>query len=155
MISVDDAQMAKRPALFEAPLEKSQVGRFSGLTTAPSNSTLYGILQMIEKTHFSAIPIVAPDGTLVDTLYKTELSSVPPDEIIAAINMPMPDVLTMWRQRGILASAGPNTCTPEDTMEVVLARIIQYRMRSLVIIDSQRQVKGIIALTDILRCFLV
>lgn len=98
---------------------------------------------------------MSPDGVLIDTLYKTDLSRVSPDEILASINTPVPQVLQNWRQKGILKTVGPNTCTTEDTMEVVLARIIEYRTRSLVIVDGNRNVKGIIALTDILRCFLV
>lgn len=147
--------MAKRPALFETSLEKLSVGRFTGLTTAWPDTSLFNTLLIIEKTHFSAIPIVSADGILVDTIYKSDLARIPPSELLASASTPVAQVLQDWRQKGILRTYSTNTCTTEDTMEVVLTRLMDSRLRSLVVIDSSRAVKGIVALTDVLRCFLV
>lgn len=148
-------QMAKRPALFETSLERLQVGRFSGLTTAWPDTSLFNTLLLIEKTHFSAIPIVSADGVLVDTIYKSDLARIPPSELLASASTPIAQVLQDWRQKGILRTYSTNTCTIEDTMEVVLTSLMDSRLRSLVVVDSSKVVKGIIALTDVLRCFLV
>lgn len=147
--------MAKRPALFETSLEKIQVGRFGILTTASEDTTLFDALMMIEKTHYSAIPIVDSKGGLVDTLYKSDLSRIPPDELLSSACAPVAKALADWRQKGILRKFGPNSCTMEDTMETVLTRLMDSHLRSLVVINNNNEIRGIVALTDILKCFLV
>lgn len=147
--------MAKRPALFETSLEKIQIGRFTGLTTASPDTSLFDTLMLIEKTRFSAIPVVDQTGKLVDTIYKSDLARIPPSELLASATTPIAQVLAGWREKGILHHSGPNTCAIEDSMEVVLTRLMVSRLRSIVIVDSDLQVKGIVALTDVLRCFLV
>jgi CBS-domain-containing membrane protein len=147
--------MAKRPALFETSLEKIQVGRFSQLSTALPTFTLYEVLQMIEKTHYSAIPIVDSDGTLIDTLYKADLARIPPGHLLTFLNTSIAQVLRSWREKGLLRTYASNTCTMDASMEVVLTTLMDSRLRSLVVVDSSRHIRGIVALTDILRCFLV
>lgn len=147
--------MAKRPALFETSLEKIQIGHLAALTTASVSSTLYEVLKLVETTHFSAIPIVDDHGVLIDTLYKNDFARVPPNDILASLSSPAAQVLQNWRERNLLRSILVNTCTVQDTMEVVLTRLMDSRLRSLVIVDSARKVQGIVALTDVLRCFLV
>lgn len=147
--------MAKRPALFETSLEKIQIGKFDNLTTATPDTSLLEVLHLIEETHFSAIPVVDQSGKYVDMLYKSELARINPFELLASASLPVAQVLSSWRQKGILRSSGVNSCTIHDSLEVVLTRLMDYRLRSLVVVDSNQTVKGIIALTDILRCFIV
>lgn len=147
--------MAKRPALFETSLDKIQIGRFTSLTTAPPSSTLFEILQLIERTHFSAIPIVNEDGLLLDTVYKSDLYRIPPGDLLAVAATPIDPVLKQWREKNIIRKYESNTCTVNDTMEVVLAKLMDYKLRSIIVVDSSNHVQGIVALTDILRCFLV
>ena len=147
--------MAKRPALFETSLEKIQIGKFDNLTTATPDTSLLEVLHLIEETHFSAIPVVDQSGKYVDMLYKSELARINPFELLASASLPVAQVLSSWRQKGILRSSGVNYCTIHDSLEVVLTRLMDYRLRSLVVVDSNQTVKGIIALTDILRCFIV
>lgn len=147
--------MAKRPALFETSLEKIQIGRFDSLTTASPDASLLEVLKIIETTHFSAIPIADSNGRHIDTLYKSDLARINPSELLASASLPVAEVLSSWRDKGTLRSSGTHSCTLDSSLEVVLTTMMDHRLRSLVVIDASHNVKGIIALTDILHCFLV
>lgn len=66
--------MTQRPSIFELSLNTLQIGVYKNLSSCLETTPFYQLLEIFEKMHFAAIPIVDEKGFLIHTLYKSELA---------------------------------------------------------------------------------
>jgi predicted transcriptional regulator len=102
--------------------------------------------------HFAGIPVVDSKGKCVDMFYKSMITRVSHEGLIKCMEKPVTEFLAMVRRS---TKEKHFRCMRHDTLETILSRMMDYRLRSLVVVDDRDYVQGIVALGDILRLFIV
>jgi CBS domain-containing protein len=144
--------MPTKPSLFGYTLDRLALGTFSNVVSCTIETRLVDVLFILDMKHFAAIPVVDSKGKCVDMFYKSMITRVPHDTLLLAMEKPVLDFLAVVRRSH---KERHFRCMRHDTLETILSRMMDYRLRSLVVVDDRDYVQGVVALGDILRLFLV
>ncbi|XP_049849132.1 5'-AMP-activated protein kinase subunit gamma-1-like isoform X2 [Schistocerca gregaria] len=141
----------KKLAIFDALLECLNIGTTAtNLVTCKGHSRFFEALKLLSEHQLSVIPIVDDDNRLLNVLHKRDLVSVPHADILKTLFQPTDKVI---EKIGKIKKKYA-CCKSVETLGTILNRMVDHRIRSLIIIDNRNMVTGIVSLNDIYALFL-
>lgn len=109
------------------------------VTTVDPEQTVQEAASILSRLGIGALPVLQ-DGALVGIISERDI----------AYSVGVKGVRTSTRQVRELMSGNPRTCTAEESVEVVLERMNQRRVRHLPVMDGDR-LAGIVSIRDLVR----
>ena len=138
------------PQLFSASLEQAVLPHCAPPCTIAQGASLSEALTLLSERQLRALPVVDPQGTLVDVLSSRDVRHL-------ASHSHTDDLTTRIEES--LRALPPiqvrlHTCTPADTVGSAVQRLANADVGQLVCIDGTGAVCGVVTGSDLLATFL-
>mmetsp|Transcript_14258 Transcript_14258/g.14898 ORF Transcript_14258/g.14898 Transcript_14258/m.14898 type:complete len:336 (+) Transcript_14258:23-1030(+) len=151
------AQLAQRyPSAFSTPIESLQL-RNNISATAPINSTLNEVVDIMYERNISCIPITDNNQRVVgfyqysDTAFISKLSPTSDLSVLSNLdNQIISDILEVQSTQTNHPNYNP-TCHGKDSIKSVIEQMVSMRLTKLVYVDQNGICIGIIRAKDILN----
>lgn len=137
------------PAFMTKTIRELSIGTFQNIATIHEDTPIIVALNVFTERRVSALPIVNEHGMVVDIYAKFDVMNLAAERTYSNLDIPVKEALQhrSWFE-------GVHTCTPMDSLQTVVDRIVEKQVHRLVIVDVQKHLVGIVSLSDILK-FLV
>ncbi|KAI6820281.1 CBS-domain-containing protein [Hortaea werneckii] len=139
-VNVKETQSLKKP------LWEIGVGTFENLATATMDTPVMDVIHMLVKRDISSVPILDRDGTVLNVFEAVDVIALIKGGDYENLNLSVGKALEKRSED----FPGIYTCTLNDRLDTVFDTIRKSRVHRLVIIDERSQLKGLMALSDIL-----
>lgn len=137
------------PQFMTKTIKELSIGTFQNIAMIQEDTPVIVALNVFTERRVSALPIVDEQGRVVDIYAKFDVMSLAAERTYNNLDIPVKEALRhrSWFER-------VHTCTPMDSLQTVVNRIVEKQVHRLVIVDTEKHLVGIISLSDILN-FLV
>ncbi|CAF1315729.1 unnamed protein product, partial [Didymodactylos carnosus] len=98
------------------------------------------------KYRVSALPVVDKDNKIMNIYSKFDVIGLAAEKTYTNLNMTINEALNYRKER----VEGVAKCYKEETLAVVLERIVRAEVHRLVVVDKTEHVIGVLSLSDIL-----
>ncbi|KAI7181401.1 CBS-domain-containing protein [Hortaea werneckii] len=139
-VNVKETQSLKKP------LWEIGVGTFQNLATATMDTPVMDVIHMLVKRDISSVPILDRDGTVLNVFEAVDVIALIKGGDYENLNLSVGKALEKRSED----FPGIYTCTLNDRLDTIFDTIRKSRVHRLVIIDERSQLKGLMALSDIL-----
>ncbi|KAI6852163.1 hypothetical protein D0864_16465 [Hortaea werneckii] len=139
-VNVKETQSLKKP------LWEIGVGTFENLATATMDTPVMDVIHMLVKRDISSVPILDRDGTVLNVFEAVDVIALIKGGDYENLNLSVGKALEKRSED----FPGIYTCTLNDRLDTIFDTIRKSRVHRLVIIDERSQLKGLMALSDIL-----
>lgn len=155
----------KETQSLRKPLRDIHVGTYTDLYTANMDTPVMDVIHMLVKRSISSVPILDRDGTVLNVFEAVDVISLIKggdyDNLSLSVGKALEKrsevrdhgALRTPREGGLTQSQdfpGIYTCTLNDRLDTIFDTIRKSRVHRLVVVDEQRQLKGLLSLSDIL-----
>jgi len=106
-------------------------------------------LDIMARNRLSALPVVDLDGDLIGNFSASDLRGMGPGDFVHLLR-PIGQVLVLYNPRSLF----PLTCKPTDSLEHVMLKLAGAKVHRLWVVDENKKILGVIALTDVMKPFL-
>jgi 5'-AMP-activated protein kinase regulatory gamma subunit len=137
--------------IFSQTIEQLNVGTFQNLATCSLETTLIDVLSTMVTRNISVLPVVNNEnGVLVGAFYKRDFAYFANSSKYLYFEKPLRniDVLPIDLQERKC------TCRKTETLQVIINRLLEYRLQDLICVDDDCHPIGVISIGDLLRFFL-
>ena len=137
------------PQFMMKTIKELSIGTFQNIAMIQEDTPVIVALNVFTERRVSALPIVDEQGRVVDIYAKFDVMNLAAERTYNNLDIPVKEALQhrSWFE-------GVHTCTPMDSLQTVVDRIVEKQVHRLVIVDTEKHLVGIISLSDILN-FLV
>lgn len=137
--------------LFDLTVSTLGLGTFGAILSVTEATPLVAVLQLLSEQRLSAVPVVAPDGTLVNVFARVDVRELATDDR-RPLNLRerLGDVLQRLRPEGFAVA----TCAATDSVRALFSRFDAARKHRLYCVDGGGRLLGVVSLSDVLRYFL-
>lgn len=141
-VNVKETQNLRKPLR-----DIDNMGTYKDLLTAHMDTPVMDCIHMLVKKSISTVPILDKnDGTLLNVFEAVDVISLIKGGDYDNLNLSVGKALAM-RDADF---PGIYTCTVNDRLDTIFDTIRKSRVHRLVIIDENKQLKGLLSLSDIL-----
>ncbi|KAF7214977.1 5'-AMP-activated protein kinase subunit gamma-1 isoform X6 [Nothobranchius furzeri] len=140
-----------RPAFIQKQIQELGIGTFRNIATIQQTASLYDALSIFVERRVSALPVVDEQGKVVALYSRFDVINLAAQKTYNDLDITMQDAI----RRRKCCVEGVITCFPEDTLEVIIDRIVEAEVHRLVLVDRADVVKGIISLSDLLQALVL
>jgi 5'-AMP-activated protein kinase regulatory gamma subunit len=135
-----------RPSFMEKNPRELSIGTWDNVeTVTPATPLIVALTKFLEK-RVSALPIVDPEGRVVDIYAKFDVINLAAEKAYNNLDITVHEALKYrsgWFE-------GVRTCSTEDSLAVVLDTLVKAEVHRMIITDGDKRVAGIVSLSDIL-----
>lgn len=137
--------------LFDLTVSALGLGTFGAILSVTEATPLVAVLQLLAEQRLSAVPVVSPDGTLVNVFARVDVRELATDDR-RPLNLRerLGDVLRRLRPDGFAVA----TCAATDSVRALFSRFDVARKHRLYCVDGGGRLLGVVSLSDVLRYFL-
>ncbi|QIW95365.1 hypothetical protein AMS68_000883 [Peltaster fructicola] len=136
----------KETQSLRKPLRDLKIGTFSNLVTASMNTPVMEVIHKLVDRSISSVPILDKDGTVMNLFESVD--------VIALIKGGDYDNLQYTVGKALEKRSddfpGIYTCTLNDRLDTIFETIRKSRVHRLVVVNEDRQLVGLLSLSDIL-----
>ncbi len=149
--SIND-NMPRYMPVASLTLTQLGLGSPAAVISVSTEDTLRTAFRVIRKYDISAVPVInAVTGKIHGNISARDVRLlVMSNRITALLNLTAGAYLSTVT--GVTVSSAL-TCTPDDTLEEVIKRLVQSRIHRIYVVDSQQHVIRVVSLRNILRKF--
>uniref|UniRef100_A0A8C6PMG2 Protein kinase, AMP-activated, gamma 3a non-catalytic subunit n=1 Tax=Nothobranchius furzeri TaxID=105023 RepID=A0A8C6PMG2_NOTFU len=140
-----------KPAFIQKQIQELGIGTFRNIATIQQTASLYDALSIFVERRVSALPVVDEQGKVVALYSRFDVINLAAQKTYNDLDITMQDAI----RRRKCCVEGVITCFPEDTLEVIIDRIVEAEVHRLVLVDRADVVKGIISLSDLLQALVL
>ncbi|CAH8556529.1 unnamed protein product [Schistosoma margrebowiei] len=134
------------PSFMSKKLCDVNVGSMTNVCVVNQNCPVHKALQYFIEYGVSALPVVDQDGQLIDIYAKFDVINLAATRTYQNLDISVYEALDYRRGK----FQGVATCQLDDTLEVIVNRIVDAGVHRLVVVKDNK-VLGIVSLSDILR----
>lgn len=142
-VNVKETQMLRKPLR-----DIQGLGTYKDLSTAHMDTPVMDCIHMLVKKSISSVPILdKSDGGLLNVFEAVDVIALIKGGEYDNLNLSVGKALAM-RDSDF---PGIYTCTINDRLDTIFDTIRKSRVHRLVVIDENKQLKGVLSLSDILE----
>ncbi|KAF2486157.1 hypothetical protein BDY17DRAFT_320973 [Neohortaea acidophila] len=141
-VNVRETQMLRKP-LRDLPT----VGTYGNLAVAHMDTPVMSVIHTLVKRDISCVPILDKDGTLLNVFEAVDVIVLLKGGDYDNLNLSVGKAL----EKRADDFPGIYTCTINDRLGTIFDTIRKSRVHRLIIIDENKQLKGLLSLSDILH----
>ncbi|KAJ3253620.1 AMP-activated serine/threonine-protein kinase regulatory subunit, partial [Chytriomyces hyalinus] len=130
-------------------LRELGLGTYTNLKTATADTPLITVLNMFVKDKISAVPIQDEKGLFIDIYEKYDVLLLTKEGSSTDLSIPLSQALAGRSTE----FAGIHTCAVDETMGNIMDTIRRMTVHRFIVLEDD-VCKGILSLSDILRCLL-
>ena len=112
----------------------------SVLTAMPSESVA-GVAAALAENRIGAVPMISVSGGLAGIVSERDIVAALARRGCEALDRPAGEIMT----RNVV------TCRPDDHIHDIMARMTEWRIRHLPVLDDNGQLAGIVSIGDIVK----
>ncbi|KAI9343586.1 hypothetical protein BDR26DRAFT_858374 [Obelidium mucronatum] len=135
--------------LARKSLRELGLGTYTNVKTATADTPLITVLNMFVHDKISAVPIQDENGFFIDIYEKFDVLLLTKDGSSTDLNIPLSQALSGRSSE----FAGIHTCSIDETIGNLMDTIRKMTVHRFIVIEDD-VCKGILSLSDILRCLL-
>lgn len=135
--------------LAETPIKELQLATVwnTPVATLPKSTKAIDAFRLMLKEYMSAYPIVEEvGGPLLGNISTSDLRGFLPEQV-KDLELPVIEFLQRHENRALV----PITCMEDDSLSVLLSRMVKHRLHRIYIADGRGAPVGVVTMTDILR----
>uniref|UniRef100_A0A8C9XL85 5'-AMP-activated protein kinase subunit gamma-1-like n=1 Tax=Sander lucioperca TaxID=283035 RepID=A0A8C9XL85_SANLU len=140
-----------KPAFIGRQIQELEIGTFRNIATVQQTASLYDALSIFVERRVSALPVVDEQGKVVSLYSRFDVINLAAQKMYNNLDMPMQEAV---RRRSCFVE-GVIKCYPDETLEIIIDRIVNAEVHRLVLVDRADVVKGIISLSDLLQAMVL
>ncbi|XP_032241441.1 5'-AMP-activated protein kinase subunit gamma-1 isoform X3 [Nematostella vectensis] len=140
-------QELKMPDFMYKTLEDLGIGTYKCVATVSPSTPLIRVLHMFSEKRVSALPVVDDKGVVVDIYAKFDVINLAAEKTYNNLDVTVQQALE-HRAEGF---EGVHRCYLEETLFLIVERLIEARVHRLVVVDKEDHCIGVLSLSDILR----
>ncbi|XP_028427682.1 5'-AMP-activated protein kinase subunit gamma-1 isoform X2 [Perca flavescens] len=140
-----------KPAFIGRQIQELGIGTFRNIATVQQTASLYDALSIFVERRVSALPVVDEQGKVVSLYSRFDVINLAAQKMYNNLDMPMQEAV---RSRSCFIE-GVIKCYPDETLEIIIDRIVNAEVHRLVLVDRADVVKGIISLSDLLQAMVL
>ncbi|PGG96422.1 hypothetical protein GX51_07828 [Blastomyces parvus] len=133
------------------PLREIHVGTYKDIVTATMDTPVIHVIHKLVERSISSVPIINSEGVVYNVFEAVDVITLIKGGKYDDLNLGVGEAL---KQRPV-GFPGIYTCSPDDGLDTILATISRSRVHRLVVVDEHSRLKGVLALSDILRYLLL
>lgn len=134
--------------VYERSMIDLGVGTYENITMAFAETPFIHLLDLVDRRRLSAVPIVDERGMLVAKFVKSDIKAVASHRTFRSLNRPIREVFLEVVGRQIVY-----TYRKSSSLREVLELFCSTRVYTLVCVDADGAVNGVVTLSDIFRLF--
>lgn len=138
------------PRNLDKAIKELSLGTYDNIATTTMMTPLIDALNSFNERRVSALPVVDEEGKVIDIYAKFDVINLAAEKTYNNLDMTIKKALEYrdsWFE-------GVVKCTPNDSLSVVVEKIVKAGVHRIVVVDEGDHVVGMISLSDILS-FLV
>ncbi|CAG7719191.1 unnamed protein product [Allacma fusca] len=136
-----------RPSFLNKRLREVRIGTFDNVETAREDTPIIQALQKFLERRVSALPIVDVENRLLDIYARFDVINLAAEKTYNNLDI----TLKQANEHRNEWFEGVHKCTLDDTLFVIMEKIVKAEVHRLVVVDEQDRVVGVISLSDILQ----
>ncbi|XP_008299931.1 5'-AMP-activated protein kinase subunit gamma-1 isoform X1 [Stegastes partitus] len=140
-----------KPAFLQKQIQELRIGTFRNIATVQQTASLYDALSIFVERRVSALPVVDEQGKVVALYSRFDVINLAAQKTYNNLDMTMQEAV----RRRTCYVVGVIKCYPDETLETIIARIVNAEVHRLVLVDRADVVKGIISLSDLLQAMVL
>lgn len=138
-----------KPSFMGKTLKELSIGTYNNVITASKTMPLIQALHLFVENRISALPVLDEEGMVCDIYAKFDVINLAAEKTYNNLDITIEEAL---KHRSAADSyEGVATCLDSDRLEDVMENIVKAEVHRLVVVDDNRQVKGIVSLSDLLN----
>ncbi|XP_057319535.1 dentin sialophosphoprotein isoform X2 [Microplitis mediator] len=139
-------QELPRPSYVDKTIEELRIGTYDNIETATEETSIILALKKFVERRVSALPILDSEGKLVNIYSKFDVINLAAMKTYDNLDVSLKEA-TQHRSDWF---EGVHKCKLDDTLYIVMEKIVKAEVHRLVVTDENEKVIGIISLSDIL-----
>lgn len=136
----------RNPSFLKKSLKELNIGTMSNIATARPTTPLIKALKLFQERRVSALPIVDENNKIVDIYAKFDVINLAAEKTYNNLDISVEEALKFRHSY----FEGVSTCKADETLEVIMDRIIKAGVHRLVMVDDEQHVIGVVSLSDLL-----
>ncbi|XP_021922684.1 5'-AMP-activated protein kinase subunit gamma-2 isoform X4 [Zootermopsis nevadensis] len=135
-----------KPSYMNKTLSELKIGSYDNIETANEDTSIILALKKFVERRVSALPIIDPEGRLVDIYAKFDVINLAAEKTYNNLDVSLKKAnehRNEWFE-------GVHKCKLEETLQTIMERIVRAEVHRLVVVDEEDKVIGIISLSDLL-----
>ncbi|XP_060516938.1 5'-AMP-activated protein kinase subunit gamma-3 isoform X2 [Cylas formicarius] len=135
-----------KPSYMNKTLRELRIGSFDNIETASQDTSIILALKKFVERRVSALPIVDPEGRLVNIYAKFDVINLAAEKTYNDLDVSLKKAnehRNEWFE-------GVHNCKLDETLFNVMEKIVRAEVHRLVVVDDDDKVIGIISLSDLL-----
>ncbi|XP_017777719.1 PREDICTED: 5'-AMP-activated protein kinase subunit gamma-2-like isoform X2 [Nicrophorus vespilloides] len=135
-----------KPAYMGKTLREVKIGTYDNIETASEDTSIILALKKFVERRVSALPIVDPEGRLVDIYAKFDVINLAAEKTYNDLDVSLKKAnehRNEWFE-------GVHKCRLSETLFAIMEKIVRAEVHRLVVVDDEDKVIGIISLSDLL-----
>lgn len=136
-----------QPNFMSKSLDELKLGTYRDVVKVTRATTLITAINLFVEKRISALPVVDEGGQIIDLYAKFDVFNLAVDKSYDNLDVSIGEAIANRKEKleGVL------TCRKEETLAVVMERIVKGEVHRLVVVDKNNRVEGIVSLSDILH----
>jgi len=136
-----------KPSYMYKTLRELRIGTYDNVETARSDTPIIIALKKFVERRVSALPIVDPQGRLIDIYAKFDVINLAAEKTYNNLDV----TLKQANEHRNTWFEGVQKCHLDDSLITVMEKIVRAEVHRLVVVDNEDKVIGVISLSDILK----
>nr|CAH7757516.1 unnamed protein product [Callosobruchus chinensis] len=135
-----------KPSYMHKTLREVRIGSYDNIETATEDTTIILALKKFVERRVSALPIIDPEGRLVDIYAKFDVINLAAEKTYNDLDVSLKKAnehRNEWFE-------GVYKCKLDETLYAIMEKIVKAEVHRLVVVDEEDKVIGIISLSDLL-----
>ncbi|XP_053744221.1 5'-AMP-activated protein kinase subunit gamma-1 isoform X1 [Synchiropus splendidus] len=141
----------RKPAFLQKPILELGIGTFRNIATVQQTASLYDALSIFVDRRVSALPVVDERGKVVALYSRFDVINLAAQKTYSNLDISMREAV----DRRTCFVEGVIKCYPDETLDVIIERLVSAEVHRLVLVDRTDVVRGIISLSDLLQAMVL
>lgn len=138
-----------KPGYMRQSLEELSIGTYENLVKATPKTPIIKALNLFVDHHISALPICDAEGRVINIYAKFDVINLAAEKTYNDLDITIEQALQHKTQESWFE--GVVTCKKNDTLEVVIEKIVKAEVHRLIVVDEEQRMFGVVSLSDILN----
>nr|XP_022908444.1 5'-AMP-activated protein kinase subunit gamma-2 isoform X3 [Onthophagus taurus] len=135
-----------KPSYMNKTLRELKIGTYDDIETATEDMPIITALKKFVERRVSALPIIDPEGRLVDIYAKFDVINLAAEKTYNDLDV----TLKKANEHRNEWFEGVHKCKLDETLFTIMEKIVRAEVHRLVVVDEEEKVIGIISLSDLL-----
>ncbi|XP_041367495.1 5'-AMP-activated protein kinase subunit gamma-1-like isoform X3 [Gigantopelta aegis] len=136
------------PSFMQKTMDELRIGTYDNVITTTPDTPLIKALNLFVENRISALPVVNEEQKVVDIYAKFDVINLAAEKTYNNLDITISQALKHRTEVG--SYEGVAKCRQNDTLSVVMDKIVKAEVHRLVVVDDEDHVLGVVSLSDLL-----